>query len=226
MVFSSPFFIFVFLPLVLALILILKSKLHNGILLFASIFFYGWGNVSHTFILVVSIILNYVFGLLIHKSNEGDGSKSKLYLWIAIAINLGMLVYLKYFNFFMDNTNSVLSIFGSEAIKYKKVILPIGISFFTFQAMSYVIDVYRRTTPVQKSIFDLALYIALFPQLIAGPIVRYFDVAGQLKKRTLTLEKASFGIQRFITGFAKKIIIANSMAYVADQIFSNPISEI
>lgn len=226
MIFSSPYFIFVFLPLVLALIAVSKVKFHNSILLIASIFFYGWGSVSHTLILLVSIVINYVFGLLIHQSIDDNKAKSKRYLWIALILNLGILGYLKYFNFFMDNTNGILSILDADVIQYKKVILPIGISFFTFQAMSYIIDVYRKTTPVQRSIFDLALYVALFPQLIAGPIVRYFDVAGQLKSREINMEKASWGIQRFITGFAKKIIIANSMAYVADQIFAVPISEI
>lgn len=214
---------FVFLPVLILLVGVAKKQLHNGILLISSVFFYAWGSVSHTGILIISVILNYVFGLIIHKS---EGKKAKIYLGISIAINLGILGYLKYFNFFMENMNSVLTVFGSSTVNYSKVILPIGISFFTFQAMSYVIDVYRKTTPVQKNVFDLALYVALFPQLIAGPIVRYFDVAEQLNKRSITIDKVSSGLQRFVFGFAKKVIIANTMASVADEIFDLPISEI
>ena len=223
MVFSSSFFIFVFLPICLILVGVLHKKLHNSVLLVASIFFYGWGSVSHTFILIASIFLNYLFGLLIGKY---DGQKSKFILMISIVTNLGVLGYFKYYNFFMDNINSSLDIFGVDTYKYAQVVLPIGISFFTFQAMSYVIDVYRKKTPVQKNIFDLALYVSLFPQLIAGPIVRYFDVAEQLKNRVISIEKVSIGIQRFIFGFSKKVIIANSMAMVADNIFNLPVEEI
>ncbi len=214
---------FVFLPIVILLIGFTKQKLHNAILLIASIFFYSWGSVSHTLILLSSIIINYVFGLLINNSPKG---RSILYLGIAIAINIGLLGYFKYFNFFLDNINSGLLLFDKDLIEYRSVVLPIGISFFTFQAMSYIIDVYRKTTPVQKNIFDLALYISLFPQLIAGPIVRYFDIAGQLNKRTLSIDKAASGIQRFIFGLAKKVIIANSMAVIGDKIFALPISDI
>ena len=223
MVFSSAFFIFIFLPIILLLIGLGKKKLHNLILLIASIFFYSWGSVSHTLILFISIILNYAFGLLINQSKE---NRRKLFLGISIVINLGLLGYLKYYNFFMDNLNNSLTYFDMDILEYKKVVLPIGISFFTFQAMSYVIDVYRKTTPVQKNILNVALYISLFPQLIAGPIVRYFDVASQLTKRTLNLEKTTAGIQRFIFGLAKKILVANTMAVVADEIFALPISEV
>ena len=223
MVFSSAFFMFVFLPIVILLIGFTKQKLHNAILLIASIFFYSWGSVSHTLILLSSIIINYVFGILIHNSQN---VRSKLFLGIAISINLGLLGYFKYFNFFLDNINSGLLFFDKDLIQYRSVVLPIGISFFTFQAMSYIIDVYRKTTPLQKNIFDLALYISLFPQLIAGPIVRYFDIAGQLNKRTLSIDKTASGIQRFIFGLAKKVIIANSMAVIADKIFALPISDI
>lgn len=204
MVFSSAFFIFVFLPILLIIIGLAKNKLHNIILLFASVFFYSWGNVSHTAILFLSIIINYVFGLLISNTNK---EKAKFYLIIAIIINLGLLGYLKYFNFFMDNLNSSLSIFGFDLIEYKKILLPIGISFFTFQAMSYIIDVYRKQADVQKNILNLALYISLFPQLIAGPIVRYVDVAKQLTTRTLSTEKTTSGIQRFIFGLSKKLLL-------------------
>ncbi len=223
MVFSSAFFMFVFLPIVLLLIGITKQKLHNTILLIASIFFYSWGSASHTLILLASIIINYVAGILLNKA---EGGRAKIIVGIAIAINLGLLGYLKYYNFLLDNINSGLELFGKDIIIYQRVILPIGISFFTFQAMSYVIDVYRKTTPVQRNIFDLALYISLFPQLIAGPIVRYFDIADQLKNRTLSVGKAASGIQRFIFGLAKKIIVANSMAVIADEIFALPVGEI
>lgn len=223
MVFSSPIFIFVFLPLVILLIGIARKNLHNIILLIASLIFYSWGSLSQTPIFLSSILLNYVFGLLI---NNAEGKKAKLYLTIAVVINLGLLVYFKYFNFFIDNINEVAKFSGSTPLNYQKVLLPIGISFFTFHALSYVIDVYRKKVVAQKNLLDLALYISFFPQLIAGPIVRYIDVATQFQSRVTSLTKISNGTQRFIFGFAKKVIIANNMAYIADQIFSLPTNEI
>ena len=223
MLFSSPIFIFIFLPIVILLIGFGRKSLHNTILLFASIFFYAWGSLSQTPIFISSIIINYVFGLLI---NDSQGKKAKILLGIGVTINLLLLGYFKYFDFLMENINTLFSMNGSKPIEYAKVGLPIGISFFTFHAMSYIIDVYRKKVSVQRNFLDLALYISFFPQLIAGPIVRYVDVAAQFQKRTLSIEKATIGIQRFIFGFAKKVIIANSMAYLADQIFNTPTTQI
>ncbi|MEJ6756574.1 MAG: MBOAT family O-acyltransferase, partial [Crocinitomicaceae bacterium] len=223
MVFSSAYFMFVFLPVVLLFIGVLHKRFHNAILLLASLYFYAWGSVSHTSILVVSISLNYLFGRLIAS---GEGKQRGLLLGIAITINLGILTYLKYANFFLDNFNGVRSIFGHSIIEFKEIVLPIGVSFFTFQAISYLVDVYRKTSPVQKNYLDLALYISLFPQLVAGPIVRYNDVVDQLKNRVLSMSKAAQGVHRFIIGFAKKILIANYVGYIADLIFGQSINDI
>ena len=223
MLFSSPIFIFIFLPIVIFLIGFGRKSLHNTILLFASIIFYAWGSLSQTPIFIASIIINYLFGLLI---NNFEDTKAKLVLGLGVTINLLLLGYFKYFDFLMENINALFSMTGAKPIEYAKVGLPIGISFFTFHAMSYIIDVYRKKVAVQRNFLDLALYISFFPQLIAGPIVRYVDVATQFQKRTLSLEKATIGIQRFIFGFAKKVIVANTMAYLADQIFNTPTTQI
>lgn len=215
MLFSSPIFIFAFLPIVLFLIGIGKKQFHNSILLIASLIFYAWGSLSQTPIFIFSIIINYIFGLLIDKNRD---KSDKLILTIAVIVNLGLLGYYKYFNFLLDNINLI----KSTPIEYTPVGLPIGISFFTFHALSYVIDVYRKKVQVQKNFLDLALYISFFPQLIAGPIVRYYDVATQFANRTMSMEKAAFGIQRFIFGLAKKVIVANTFAFIADGIFNNP----
>jgi len=217
-VFSSPFFIFCFLPIVLLTIVVVGKRLHNIVLLLASLFFYAWGNVSHCIIFVGSILLNYSFGLLIHNTKNGN---AKIVLAIGISINLILLGYFKYFNFFIENINHIFFT-ESNYMSNAKIALPIGISFFTFHALSYIIDVYRSKVQVQRNIVDMALYISFFPQLIAGPIVRYIDVASQLKQRTITILKISDGAQRFIFGFAKKVIIANALAYVADKIWNIP----
>jgi alginate O-acetyltransferase complex protein AlgI len=223
MVFSSAYFMFVFLPVVLLFIGVLHKRFHNAILLLASLYFYAWGSVSHTSILVVSISLNYLFGRLIAS---GEGKQRAVRLGIAITVNLGILAYLKYTNFFLDNFNGIRSVFGHSIIEFKEIILPIGVSFFTFQAISYLVDVYRKTSPVQKNFLDLALYISLFPQLVAGPIVRYNDVVDQLKNRVLSMNKAAQGVHRFIIGFAKKILIANYVGHIADMIFGQSIADI
>lgn len=222
MVFSSPFFIFIFLPLVFFLFWIGGKSLQNFLLLLASLVFYAWGNVSHSLIFIVSILLNYSFGLLICNAKE---NKAKLFLVFAVLFNLLLLGYFKYFNFLIDNLNS-LFVSESKAISIEKIVLPIGISFFTFHALSYIIDVYRKRVTAQRNIIDMGLYMSFFPQLIAGPIVRYIDIESQLKQRILSVEKVTAGLQRFIFGFAKKIIIANTMAYVADQIFDIPTSQV
>ena len=214
---------FVFLPVVLLFIGVLHKRFHNAILLLASLYFYAWGSVSHTSVLVISITLNYVFGRMIATA---EGRQRTLRLALALIVNLGLLVYLKYANFFLDNYNGVRSVFGYSLVDYTKIVLPIGVSFFTFQAISYLVDVYRKTAPAQRNYLDLALYISLFPQLVAGPIVRYNDVVDQLKNRVLSMAKASNGVNRFIVGFAKKVLIANYMGYLADQIFTHDINTI
>ena len=223
MVFSSPIFIFLFLPITLTIYLLSRlvwKRASNFILLCASLLFYAWGEPKYVLIMIFSIVMNYIFGLLIDFLS--DKKSKKIALSGAIALNLLLLIAFKYANFIVDNLNYVLSLINAPTLNIEQVHLPIGISFFTFQAMSYVIDVYRKETPVQKSLVNIALYISLFPQLIAGPIVRYHDIAKQIYKRIVSLPGFSLGVERFIIGLGKKVLIANVMASVTDQIFVLP----
>lgn len=214
MLFSSITFLYIFLPVVCLLYLITKKELHNSILLVASIIFYAWGEPKYLAIMLMTIIVNY-FGAILVDKLRNNRKKQLFALWVTILINLGFLVYFKYFDFIITNINSV---FHSH-INLLKVIMPIGISFYTFQALSYLIDVCRGEVKVQKDFYKLALYISLFPQLIAGPIVKYHDVENQIDDRDVTFEKVSLGAKRFIIGLSKKIIIANTLGAVADKIF-------
>ena len=218
MLFSSPVFLFLFLPIVLSLYYVFPDKAKNNLLLVASLIFYAWGEVYYVLLMLFSILINYGFGLAV-ESIKQDKSR-KIALGVAISSNLLILISLKYANFITDNINILLSEFSFKTINLAQIPLPIGISFFTFQAMSYVIDVYRKEAKVQKNIFDLALYISLFPQLIAGPIVRFHDVAEQIRHRIVSASLFFSGTQRFIYGLAKKMLIANPLGEVADQIFS------
>ncbi|MCD8339298.1 MAG: hypothetical protein LUC43_03730 [Burkholderiales bacterium] len=213
MVFSSLTFLFYFLPLVLVVYFALPKEARNYWLFIASLGFYAWGAHEFVIVMVASILVNYVFARLIDVSKV-DWER-RTYLILAIACNLGILFYNKYMNFFTANLQKV---FG-DSIVVTKIILPIGISFFTFQAISYVVDVYRRETPAQRNPWHLGMYIALFPQLIAGPIVRYKTIADQIVDRTITVKNFSLGINRFCLGFAMKILLANNMATIADQAF-------
>ena len=217
MVFSSTVFLFLFLPAVLLLATLLPRALRNAGLLCASLLFYAWGETFYVAILLVSILLNYVFGRLLERDPETSNRKRILVL--AIGANLAMLGFFKYFNFFLDNINLLLTTLGLEPAVARPVHLPIGISFFTFQAMSYIIDVYRRESSAQKNPANLALYISMFPQLVAGPIVRYADVSAQLDHRQVSLDGFASGLRRFIIGLGKKVLIANALALPADQIF-------
>ena len=211
MLFSSISFIYVFLPAVCFLYLITRKELHNPILLIASIIFYAWGEPRYLAIMLVTIMVNYLGALMIEKYPL----KKKLTLTLTIAANLGFLIYFKYFNFILGNINALLH----TNIDFIKVVMPIGISFYTFQAMSYLIDVYRGECKAQKDIYKMALYICLFPQLIAGPIVKYHDVAEQIDSREVNFEKVDIGVKRFIIGLAKKMLLANTMGAIADKIF-------
>lgn len=221
MLFSSLLFLYRFLPLVLLVVLLSKKSWQNGLLLIASLIFYAWGGVSFTLLLILSILLNYFLGIYIDKHRGRD--KAKHFLYWGVGLNLLLLILFKYSNFLVDNLNIILQGFNIPMIKLAPIPLPLGISFFTFQAISYIVDVYKERSFVQKKLPDLALYIALFPQLIAGPIVRYHDIAQQIVFRTVNLEKLSAGIERFIVGLGKKVLLANNFAIVADEIFaSNP----
>jgi len=210
-------FIFIFLPVFFLLYFVSKDKYKNTVLLLASLFFYSWGEPKYVLLMVFSILINYIFARLIDKYRD----KAKIFLVLSIVINIGLLFFFKYTNFFIGNLNNI---FGLN-INYLNILLPIGISFYTFQAISYVVDVYRKTVKVQKNIVTLGAYIALFPQLIAGPIVRYDTIEKQLSKRKITLEKFTDGFRRFIIGLGKKVIIANNVAIIADTIFNGNVTE-
>lgn len=203
MIFSSITFLFYFLPIVLAIYYIVPKKIKNIVLLISSFIFYAYGEPRYVFLMFFSILVTYIFGLLIDKY------KNKKYvrgiLISAICINLGLLVYFKYIDFIIQNINLWLS----AQIDLLHVLLPIGISFYTFQTISYLVDVYRGEVEVQKNFLNLAVYVSLFPQLIAGPIVRYKDIQNQIEDRKCTIEKFAIGIRRFIIGLGKKVLIAN-----------------
>lgn len=217
MLFSSMTFIFIFLPIVCGLYFLVRKNITmaNLLLLLASIIFYAWGEPNYVFIMLGTILINYVGAICINKYPK----HKKIALLTTILANLGILFYFKYFNFVMENISSVI---GTN-FSFLEVIMPIGISFYTFQALSYVIDVYYNKANVQKNIYKLALYITLFPQLVAGPIIKYHDVANQIDKRKITFNQFSYGIKRFIIGLAKKVLIANTMGAIADAIFAQPV---
>jgi alginate O-acetyltransferase complex protein AlgI len=213
-----------FLPLVLIIYFLLPARLKNIFLLFANLVFYAWGEGAFVLVMVICVVANYVFGVLIEneKARPAENNRKKLYITIAVLFNVGLLGFYKYTNFLVDNFNQIIGLASIEGFKVSKVHLPIGISFFTFQALSYVIDVYRNDVKGAKSFLDFAVYKSLFPQLIAGPIVRYKDVATQLAKRFVNREKFAYGVRRFIIGLGKKVLIANTVALATDQIFSIP----
>lgn len=217
MVFSSLVFLFFFLPIVIITYFLVPFKLKNVILLVSSLFFYAWGEPKYVFLMLLSIVMNFIFGIFIAKKHANVKSKNFL-MFLTVVTNLAILGFYKYANFFVENINHL---FGTS-IHLDPIPLPIGISFFTFQAMSYVIDVYRNHHVVQRNVFDLALYISFFPQLVAGPIVRYDTIADQLKKRIHSFEHFSNGVQIFIMGLGKKVLIANPLGALADSIFSQP----
>ncbi len=209
MLFSSITFLYYFFPIVLVLYFIVPKMFRNAILLLTSLVFYAWGEPRYVFLMVISIICGYICGLLIEKYK--DKLPSKLALLASCIISLGMLGYFKYADFFITNFNTVTGL----SVPLLKLALPIGISFYTFQILSYTIDVYRGTVPAQRNPIDLAAYVTMFPQLIAGPIVRYSDVAKQLAERTHSVDKTSYGVRRFIYGLSKKIFIANILGEFA-----------
>ena len=216
MIFSSLTFLFVFLPFVLLIYYISKDKYRNYILLLVSLLFYSWGEPKFVILMLVSIVFNYYFAIFIDKYRENKRI-TKVILVGSLIFNIGLLFFFKYFNFFIDNFNSLFS--GNISIM--KITLPIGISFYTFQILSYVVDVYREDVCVQKNICYLGAYISFFPQLIAGPIVRYCDIEKQLNNRIVNFDKVVVGIRRFIIGLGKKVIIANNVAIIADTIFNS-----
>ena len=203
MLFSSIPFLFYFLPCVLLVYFLVPQKGRNAVLLAASLFFYGWGEPKFLLFMVFSIVQGHVFARLIER-----GRGKKLFLALSLAVSFALLGYCKYVDFFIENFNAVTGL----SLPLLKITLPIGISFYTFQIASYEIDVYRGDVAAQHNFIDFAAYVAMFPQLIAGPIVRYRDIAPQLKERTHSLETAASGASRFAVGLAKKVLIANVLA--------------
>ncbi|MEW8966937.1 MBOAT family protein [Exiguobacterium alkaliphilum] len=220
MLFSSTIFLFWFLPIVLILYYVSPRFLKNTVLLVASLLFYAWGEPIYTAVMLASIVMNYAFGLLV-DNNRDNKKKAKWLVAGMVAGNVLLLSVFKYTSFIIENVNAITGLELTDP----KIPLPIGVSFFTFQAMSYVIDVYRKDGKVQRNPLDLALYISLFPQLIAGPIVRYQTVADEINDRKETMDDFASGIQRFVIGLAKKMLLANNAGYVADQIFSQNAGE-
>lgn len=218
MLFSSLTFLFVFLPVVLFFYWIVRPQLRNAVLLLSSIFFYAWGEPRYVLVMLATILINYFGALAVDKYRT-----KKIYaVSVTIVCDLLFLFYFKYFDFFISNINEAFhSNFG-----LLNILMPIGISFYTFQSISYVVDVYRDEVPVQKNLFKLALYISLFPQLVAGPIVKYHDVAEQIENRQVDYEAIVSGIKRFIVGLSKKVLIANTMGAIADNIFSQSVDEL
>ena len=204
MLFSSIPFLYYFLPLVLAVYFLVPRGAKNAVLFASSLLFYAWGEPRFCVFMLLSIAQGYVFGRLIEK-NRKHTRRSKLFLTASVCLSLGLLGYCKYADFFISSLNAVTG----TSIKLLHVALPIGISFYTFQILSYVVDVYRGSVPAQKSFLKLGTYIAMFPQLIAGPIVRYAEIAPQLDSRQTTLEDVSSGACRFVIGLSKKVLLAN-----------------
>ncbi len=217
MVFSSFTFLFIFLPLVLLTYFLAKKRqLRNIVLLVFSLIFYAWGEPVYVLLMLLSIIVNYFIALKIERRKRGK----KKWMIIDVIFNLGVIGFFKYGNFMIQNINSI---FHSN-IGEMDLALPIGISFYTFQVLSYVIDVYRKTVPAQKSIVNLGMYVTLFPQLIAGPIVRYETVAEEIENRKENFTEVVEGLKRFFIGLGKKVLIANQMALIADTIYGGDLA--
>lgn len=217
MIFSSILFIFFFLPAVLVLYYVVPQKFQNAVLLFMSIFFYAWGEPVYVVLMIFSIVFNYVLGLDIScRSNDEKAVKRSLIF--AVVVNLFILCFFKYYGFLVDTVNGVFH----TSFSYKALPLPIGISFYTFQTMSYVIDVYKKKVTVQKNIVKFGVYVSMFPQLIAGPIVRYVDIAGQLDRRKFSGEMFEQGCERFIRGLGKKVLLANGMGKLFETLHALP----
>ena len=218
MVFSSIEFIFYFLPVVLLVYYLVPKGAKNVVLLIASLLFYAWGAPNFICIFIASMICNFMITNKMHRTLEEKARKG----WLAasLVLNIGILAYFKYMNFFVDNLNALLQLAHHNTLDIARIALPIGISFFTFQSISYTVDVYRKVTEPLRHWYDYMLYISLFPQLIAGPIIRYNTIAEQLVSRDITMEDRVAGFYRFAIGLGKKVLIANTVAVVADEVFA------
>ena len=224
MVFASLVFLFAFLPLTLVAYFALPRRLGNGVLLVASLVFYLWGEGVNAGIVLASIVFNFALGARIGDARDAAGRRR----WLAAAVagNLGVLAVFKYADFAVANLDAALVALGLPAVAPPGIALPLGISFFTFHSISYAVDVYRGNATPQRRLADFALYILLFPQLIAGPIIRYKDIAAQIARRERRLEDVAEGVRRFVLGLGKKTLIANPLGAVADQVFAIPAGEL
>lgn len=221
MVFSSIVFLFTFLPITLILYYISPRKMKNIVLLLISLIFYAWGEPVYVFLMMFTTVFDYLIGLLINKYRRNKIKSKRIFIF-AVLVNLGILGFFKYYGFVIENINSVFSL----NIGYNQLPLPIGISFYTFQTLSYVIDVYLNKVKVQKSLISFGLYVTMFPQLVAGPIVRYTDIDYQLKHRTHSMNKFGEGVDRFIQGLSKKVLLANNIGMIFTSIQQYDASEI
>lgn len=216
MLFSSIPFLYYFLPVVLIVYFLAPKRARNAVLLASSLLFYAWGEPKYVLLMFLSVVLGYIFGLLIERSR--GRRQSKLWLTLSAVSGLGFLAYFKYADFFISNFNALTGM----SVPLLKIALPIGISFYTFQILSYTVDVYRGEVKAQRNIVNFGAYVALFPQLIAGPIVRYVDVANQLENRTVTPEKVWLGARRFIIGLSKKVLVANLLGELCSTFRASP----
>ena len=219
MVFSSIVFLLYFLPVFLLIYFFIDKKYKNAVILLGSIYFYAWGAPKFIFVILGTTLVDfYLVGWMDRSSNE---RRRKALLLVSVCMNLGLLFYFKYCNFFVDNVNAALGAFGASPIPFTKLLLPIGISFYTFETITYVVDVYRRVHKPLNRFLDYQLYIILFPKLIAGPIIRYHEIADQITDRSKneTLDNFLTGFYRFALGLGKKVLIANHMGAVADEVF-------
>ncbi|MFF2483051.1 MBOAT family O-acyltransferase [Paenibacillus sp. NPDC058071] len=218
MVFSSLLFLFLFLPAVLAIYFLSPWRMKNMILFASSLLFYAWGEPVYIVLMLISTVTDYVFGLLLSKPGLSEW-KRKMIVASSISVNIGLLSYFKYADFLIDSINALLG----TSIPLTDLPLPIGISFYTFQSISYIIDIYRGTAKAQRNWLDFATFVALFPQLVAGPIVQYSSVSEQIRHRTVSLELFAEGVRRFSVGLAKKVLLANNIGLLWDNISSaNP----
>lgn len=226
MVFSSVIFLVYFLPIFLTIYFLVPKSFKNPVLLLSSIFFYAWGAPLFIFAILLTTTVDFYFVKLLN--NAADDKKRKLWLILSLSLNVGMLFYFKYCNFFIENVNAVLNAVGVQEVSWTKVVLPIGISFYTFESITYVVDVYRRLHKPLDNFWQYQLYIICFPKLIAGPIIRYHEISDQIADRSAndTIDNKLTGFYRFCLGLGKKVLIANVMAAKADEIFNMPPTEL
>lgn len=221
MVFSSLVFLYYFVPIVMLLYFIIPDKYRNFLIFVSGLFFYAWGEPKYFIIMIISTAIDYTAGLMIDKFDKSP-KKRTIFLLVSVIMNLGLLAVFKYSSFFITNINAVLGTSFTDP----KLALPIGISFYTFQSMSYTIDLYLRKIKVQKNFISFASYVTLFPQIVAGPIVRYEDVANEIDSRTISISKVSEGIGKFLKGLAKKVLLANNIGMIWSQVKAMDFGEI